>query len=56
MHLLTSIKYGHFVSLTWHQKEPYTHIAQLMTHTTNAYIAASYLGIKLLSLLAYCRG
>ena len=34
----------------------YTHIAQLMTHTTYAYIAAAYLAIMLLSLLAYCRG
>ena len=33
-----------------------THIAQLMTHTPNVYIAAAYLAIKLLSLLAYCRG
>ena len=34
----------------------YTHIAQLMTHTTTVYIAAAYLAIMLLSLLAYCRG
>ena len=34
----------------------YTHIAQLMTHTTIVYIAAAYLAIMLLSLLAYCRG
>ena len=34
----------------------YTHIVQLMTHTTNVYIAAAYLSIILLSLLAYCRG
>ena len=29
----------------------YTHITQLVTHTTNAYIAAAYLAIMLLSLL-----
>ena len=34
----------------------YAHIVQLMTHTTNVYIAAAYLAIMLLSLLAYCRG
>ena len=34
----------------------YTHIAHLMTHTTYVYIAAAYLAIMLLSLLAYCRG
>ena len=28
----------------------YTHIAQLMTHTTNVYMAAGYLAIMLLSL------
>ena len=33
-----------------------THIAQLMTHTTNVYVAATYLAIMLLSLLVYCRG
>ena len=33
----------------------YTHIAQLMTHATYVYIAAAYLAIMLLSLLAYCR-
>ena len=27
-----------------------------MAHTPNVYIAAAYLAIKLLSLLAYCRG
>ena len=34
----------------------YTHIAQLMTHTAIVYIAAAYLAIMLLSLLAYCKG
>ena len=37
----------------------YTHITQLMTHTTNVYIgaaAAAYLATMLLSHLAYCRG
>ena len=34
----------------------YTHIAQLMTHTANAYIAAAYPTTMLLSFLAYCRG
>ena len=34
----------------------YTHIAQLMTHTTNVYIAAAYIAIMLLSFLAYCKG
>ena len=34
----------------------YTRIAQLMTHTTYVYIAAAYLAVMLLSLLAYCRG
>ena len=34
----------------------YTHIAQLMTHTTYVYTAAAYLAIMLLSLLAHCRG
>ena len=33
----------------------YTHIAQLMNHTTNVYIAAAYLAIVLLSLLALQR-
>ena len=33
----------------------HAHIAQLMTHTTNVYIAAAYLAIMLLSLLTYCR-
>ena len=36
-----------------------THIAQLMTLTTNVYMAAAaaaYLAVMLLSLLAYCRG
>ena len=33
-----------------------THIAQLLTYTTNVYIAAAYLAIMLLNLLAYCRG
>ena len=33
----------------------YTHIAQLMTHTINVYIAAAYLAIMLQNLLAYCR-
>ena len=37
-----------------HQKQPlgcvYTHIAQLMTDTTNIYIAIAYLAIMLLSL------
>ena len=32
----------------------YTHMAQLMTHTTIVYIAAAYLAIILLRLLAYC--
>ena len=32
----------------------YTHMAQLMTHTTIVYIAAAYLKIILLILLAYC--
>ena len=34
----------------------YTYIAQVMTHTTNVYMAAAYFAIILLSLLAYCRG
>ena len=37
----------------------YTHIAQIMTHTTTVYIAAAadaYLTIMLLSILAYCKG
>ena len=34
----------------------YTHIAQLMAHTTNVYIAAAYLEIMLLNLLTCCRG
>ena len=34
----------------------HTHIAQLMTHTTNVYIAAVYLAIMLLTFLAYCGG
>ena len=34
----------------------YTHIAQLMTHTTNVHITAAYFAIMLLRLLAYCRG
>ena len=34
----------------------YTHIAQLMTHTTIVYVAAACHAIMLLSLLAYCRG
>ena len=34
----------------------YTHIAQLITHTTYVYIAAAYLAIMSVSLLAYCRG
>ena len=34
----------------------YSHIAQQMTQTANAYIAAAYLAIMLLSFLAYCRG
>ena len=48
-----------FTSITLHQKEPLgcvvTHIAQLMTHTTNVCIAAAYFAIMLLSLLVYCR-
>ena len=32
-----------------------THIAQLMTHTTNVYMASAYLEIMLLGLLAHCR-
>ena len=35
--------------------ELYTHIAQLITHTTNVCILAAYLAIILLSLLTYCR-
>ena len=34
----------------------YTHNAQLMTHTTYVYIAAAYIAVMLLNLLAYCRG
>ena len=34
----------------------YTHITQLMTHTTNVYITAAYLAIMLQSFLAYSRG
>ena len=34
----------------------YTHIAQLMTHTTNVYIASAYLAIMLLSLLDIAEG
>ena len=33
----------------------YTHIAQLITHTTMVHITAAYLAIMLISLLAYCR-
>ena len=48
------------VSITWHKRNPWvvlnTYIDQLMTHTTYVYIAAAYLAIMLLSLLAYCRG
>ena len=32
----------------------YTHIPQLMAHTTDAYIATANLAIMLLNLLAYC--
>ena len=34
----------------------YTHNAQVMTHTTNAYIAAAYLAIMLIIHLSYYRG
>ena len=34
----------------------YTHIALLMTHTTNVYIAPAYLATMELSLLAHSRG
>ena len=41
------------------QKEPLGcvvwFIAELMAHETNIYIAATYLVVNLLSLLAYCR-
>ena len=33
----------------------YAHINHVLTYTTNVYIAAAYLAIMLLSLLAYCR-
>ena len=62
IYLQISIHTATFVSITWHQKEPfgvvlYAHIAQLTTHTTNVYMTAvAYLAIMLLSLLAYGRG
>ena len=34
----------------------YANTAQLMTHAANVYMAAAYLAVMLLSLLAYSRG